>query len=257
MTRLIIIGEIEGFDRVLYESTAKWDGFSLSVVTDGKAQFEISIDSIDSIEQAPDAIRVAQEQIERFILSAEWTLGCELKYTIHDIDTSGFASSEELLALKEQLKFCDFASAEIPPKPIPAALPQIPLEAERWIRIWIESGKLNEYVEEQLRRHYLIIEELWQDNDQNFDAKQIADKNNIELIRHFISHESCDNRKVVALIEKELPSAVVMLNGKKHVRFNRTIEHRNYIARYESKAREIARILVNNKMRQLGIVSSV
>jgi hypothetical protein len=257
MAQIKIIGEIEGFDRVLYESVAKWDGFSLSVVTDGKAQFQISIDNIDSIEQTPDAIRIAQEKIERFTLSAEWATGCELKYTIHNIDTSDFASTEELLVLKEQLRLCDFATAEIPPKPIPAALPQIPLEAERWIRTWIESTKLNDYVEEQLRRHYLIIEELWQDNHQIFDASQRADKKSIKLIRHFVSHESCKDPEVVALIENDLPSAVVMLNGAKHVRFNRTTEHRNYIARFEVKAREIARALVDRKMRQLGVVSSV
>lgn len=257
MAQIKIIGEIEGFDSVLYESTAIWGGFRLSVITNGKAQFEVSIDNIDSVEQIPSATRHAQGQIERFILSAEWALGSELKYIIHNIDTSEIAASEDLPSLNEQLKLGDYVAVEISPKPIPASLPQIPLEAERWIQIWLESKKLNGYVEEQLRRHYLIIEELWQDGHQVFDSSQRADKKSIKLIRHFVSHESCSNPEVVALIENDLPSAVVMPNGIKHVRFNRTIEHRNYIARFEVKARDMARVLVNNKISQLGIVSSV
>ena len=68
MGQVKIIGEIEGFDRVLYDSTAKWEGFCLSIIEDSKAEFQISIDGIETTEKIPDTVQTAREQIERFIL---------------------------------------------------------------------------------------------------------------------------------------------------------------------------------------------
>lgn len=109
----------------------------------------------------------------------------------------------------------DYVTLGISPKCIPDTLPQIPLEAKRWIQIWTESTKLHDYVEEQLRRHYLIIEELWQENHQILDASQKAEKLNIKLIRDFVSHASCINPEVVSLVEKKLPSAVADVEREK------------------------------------------
>ncbi|MDX5370944.1 MAG: hypothetical protein LPK18_00695 [Pseudomonadaceae bacterium] len=257
MGQVKIIGEIEGFDRVLYDSTAKWEGFCLSVIEDGKAEFQISTDGIDTIEQIPDTIKSAREQVERFILAVEWAFGHELSYKIKSIETPPFISEAGLVELKDSLSIVDYAALEIPPKSAPATLPQIPLEAKRLIQIWTESTKFSDYVEEQLRRQYLIIEELWQEHHQVLDANQRAEKRSIKLIRDFVSHASCCSADVVSLVERDLPSAVEMISKVKHVRFKRTIEHRNYISRFEARSRELTRALVDAKIRQLGVVSGV
>lgn len=257
MGQVKIIGEIEGFDRVLYYSTAKWEGFCLSIIEDGKAEFQISTDGIDTIEQIPDTIQTAREQVERFMLAVEWAFGHELSYKIKRIDTQNFIPEAGLAELRAGLNIFDYAAIEIPPKSAPTALPQIPLEAKRWIQIWTESTKFNDYVEEQLRRQYLIIEELWQEHHQALDANQRAEKRNIKSIRDFVSHASCHNVEIVSLVEHDLPSAVEMVSNAKHVRFKRTIEHRNYISKFEVKSRELARALVDSKIRQLGAVSGV
>jgi len=232
MNQVRIIGEIEGFDRILYETTVHWGNFSLSAVHQGKATFEAWADGIERIENTSTAITTLIEQVERFILSVEWSYGHELKYTVKNILAPAFASEEILLEISENLRLKDDAIIKVAPREIPQTIPQIPLEAKRWIHIWVESTKLSDYVEEQLRRQYLIIEELWQELDHTFDPIQRLEKKNIKLIRHFVSHASCNDPEVVALVENDLPSALEMVNGKKQVRFKRTVEHRNYIARF-------------------------
>jgi len=257
MGQVKIIGEIEGFDRVLYNSTTTWEGFCLSIIEDGKAEFQISIDGIDAIEQTPNTVQAAREQVERFMLAVEWAFGHELSYKIINIETQDFISEVGLAELRDGLNISDYAALEIPPKSAPTSIPQIPLEAKRWIQIWTESTEFNDYVEEQLRRQYLIIEELWQEYHQTLDTNQRTEKRNIKLIRDFVSHASCHNAEIVSLVGHELPSAVEMVSGVKHVRFKRTTEHRNYISRFEAKSRELARALADAKIRQLGAVSGV
>ena len=136
-------------------------------------------------------------------------------------------------------------------------MPEVPLGAERWIGIWVEACKLGDYVEEQLRRQYLIIEELWSEFQGGFDAQTRINKKQVKLIRDFVSHANCNNPDIIALVEPDLPSAVVVVNGAKRVTFQRTVEHRNYISRFEVVSRDLARFLVDKKMLQVGKVSGV
>jgi hypothetical protein len=257
MDELKIFGEIEGFDRVLYESTACWSNFTLGVINNGKAPFEAWTNGIDSVEKRAIALNAIIGQIERFILSVEWSFGHLLRYTINNVIGPTFGSEDSLLAIKEKLTIGDHVENTMAPRKVPKVLPQVPVEARRWIHIWLECTKLSDYVEEQLRRQYLIIEELWPELHPTFNSTQKSDKKDIKLIRDFVSHASCGNSDVVSLVERDLPSAVELINGQKHVQFKRTTEHRNYVARFEVKSREIARELVNSKMRQFGIVSRV
>lgn len=136
-------------------------------------------------------------------------------------------------------------------------MPEVPLEAERWVGVWVEAFKLKDYVEEQLRRQYLIIEELWDEFKYSFNDKVRHDKKQVKHIRDFVSHASCHNSDIIALVENDLQSAVVYVNGAKHVAFRRIVEHRNYIAKFEIKSRDLARDLVDKKMNQIGRVSGV
>ncbi len=257
MEKLRLTVEVEGFDRVLYDSSAQWDNFNLSVIDSGKGVFEAWADDIDDIEKVQSAIASLIHQIERFILSIEWAFGCELKYKITKVIAPSFATDANLLEIRERLEMEDQVYAMVAPRKVPESIPQVPLEAKRWIQVWVECTKFSEYVEEQLRRQYLIIEELWQELNQIFDATKREEKRQVKLIRDFVSHASCVNPDVISLIEHDLPSAVQVVNGKKQVSFKRTVEHRNYISRFEVKSREIARSLVDYKMKQLGIVSGV
>ena len=254
MNEVRIIGEIEGFDRVIYESSANWNNFSLSIINNGKAKFETWLSEINTPEEVSDAITLLSAQLQRFLLSVEWQYGHELKCNIEKILEPPFYSGS---VLRDKLTVRDHPIIEVKPRKAPQDIPQIPLEAERWVRIWVECSRFRGYVEERLRRHYLLIEELWQELHHIFNASQRAEKKEIKLIRDFVSHASCDNPDVIVLIESSLPSAVEMVSGKKQVRFQRTDEHRNYIARFETKSSEMARSLVDKKMLQFGIVSRV
>ena len=257
MSDLRLFIEIKGFDRVLYEAPANWENFTLSIVDNGAAIIETWDSGIESIDKLRSSTISLKEKVKRFILCIEWAYGCELKCKILKISAPSFATENNLLEVTENLGMQDEVVHQVAPRSVPEAIPQVPLEAYRWIQTWVEAYKLNEYVEEQLRRQYLIIEELWNELHGIFDAQTKTDKKQVKLIRDFVSHASCDNKDIATLIENDLPSAVQVVNGTKRVAFQRTIEHRNYISRFEVKSREIARMLVDTKMRQFGSVFGV
>ena len=257
MKELRVIGEIEGFDRVLYKSPAQWNKFNLSIINNGKAKFEIWSNKVSNVDDIDSEIIKIKDRIERFKLSIEWAYGHKLKYKILDIIKPSFTKNAELIVVHSRAGFKSEGTATVLPRKVPTIIPQVPLEAKLWIQIWIESTALHGYVEEQLRRQYLIIEELWQELHHIFDENERAEKIKIKLIRDFVSHASCDSHDIVSLIKPHLPSAVQIINGKERVSFNRTIEHRNYISFYEVTSREMARRLVNYKMKQIGVVSNV
>ena len=257
MNELRLIVEIGGFDRVLYKEAAHWDKCTLSMIINSSARFEIWENDIDTPEKLQTAIVQVEEKLKRLILSIEWTYGRELKTKTIKVSAPSFVDEKNILEIVESLKLEDRVSSQFEPRKVPTAIPEVPLEAKRWIDIRVEACKLTEYVEEQLRRQYLIIEELWDEFKSTLDASIHEDKKRVKLIRDFVSHASCDNPKIIALVEPDLPSAVIVINGGKGVSFQRTVEHRNYISRFEVTSREIARSLVDMKMRQFGNVSVV
>lgn len=259
MEQFRLVVEVKGFDRVLYKESAHWDKCILSMI-DGSSRsgiIEIWENDVDTLEKLQAAVVNVKERLERLVLSIEWAYGHELKWEIAKRYVPSLVDKNNILEITESLKIQDQVDLQAAPREAPAAMPQVPLEAKRWIQIWVEACKLGEYVEEQLRRQYLIIEELWNEFHGTFDAQSRADKKQIKLIRDFVSHANCSNQDIVALIEQDLPTAVLVINGVKKVAFQRTVEHRNYISRFEVKSRKIARTLVDMKMRQFGVISGV
>lgn len=130
----------------------------------------------------------------------------------------------------------------------PDKMPSIPLECERWVLTWSEvQGLPQEYVDEQLKREYLILEELWG----NYPASLKDDEQfkKIKLIRDFVSHPSCDNKDIVKLVSQYLPSAIMTYRGKSAVRYERqNIYHRNYVCQYEALAHAFARQLIEQEI---------
>ena len=99
--------------------------------------------------------------------------------------------------IAESIEFWDQPSTQVKPRKVPPVIPEVPLEAERLVVMWKEVNKLGDYVEEQLRRHYLIIEELWDEFQNSFDVVDHTHKEQVKLIRHFVSHAFCCNTRVI------------------------------------------------------------
>jgi hypothetical protein len=257
MKELRFIVEIEGFDRVLYKETAQWDKCTFSMNDTRTAYVEIWEDDIDTPEKLQTAAIQIKEKLRRLVLSIEWAYGRELKIKTIDVHAPSFIDDKNLLDISESLELGDQINLQVEPRNVPMVMPEVPIEAERWIGIWVEAIKLGDYVEEQLRRQYLIIEELWSEFQSSFDAPARADIKRVKLIRDFVSHASCNNADIIGLVEPDLPSAVVIVDGAKTVAFQRTVEHKNYISRFEVVSRELARSLVDIKMRQFGNVCGV
>ncbi len=256
MGELRFVVEIAGLDRVLYEEPAHWEQCLLSMKETSKAHVELWEAGIDTPQDLKSATVRLNEKLHRLVLAFEWAYGRELSIKIIDIRAPSF-DEENIAVVVESINLCDQSSTQVKPRKVPKVMPEVPLEAARWITMWTEAIKLGDYVEEQLRRHYLIIEELWEEFQNTFDTAIRADKKRVKLIRDFVSHDSCGNPKIIALVEPDLPSAVVNVNGKKRVSFLRTVEHRNYVSRFEVISRSLARSLVDMKMQQFGGVSGV
>jgi hypothetical protein len=254
---LRLVVKVERLDRVLYEEVAHWDKCLLSMENASKAHVEMWESGIDNTEDLELALPRIKERLRRLVLALEWNYGRELSVEVITVRAPSFGKVADLTVTDDSIEFESRAHAAVKPRQVPQEMPEVPLGAKRWVAMWTEIMKLGDYVEEQLRRHYLIIEELWDEFQNSFDVAACADKERVKLVRDFVSHASCDNPAVIALVEHDLTSAVIMVNGKKRVAFQRTVEHRNYVSQFEAVSRGLARSLVAMKMQQLGRVTGV
>lgn len=257
MGELRFIVEVRGLDRVLYEEPAHWEKCLLSVVDISTIQVELWERGVDDPQALESAAVLIKQRLRRLLLALGWAYGRELQVRVIKVIAPSYDYHTDHAEIAESIAFGAKAYSEVPPKKAPQQMPEVPLEAERWVVMWVEANKLGDYVEEQLRRHYLIIEELWDEFQNSFAAAAHSDKERVKLVRDFVSHASCRNAHVIALVEPDLPSAVVTVNGKKRVSFARTVEHRNFVSRFEVVARDLARSLAVMKMQQFGRVVAV
>lgn len=259
MEELRLSAEIIGIDRVLYREKARWDKCTLSMKDASSAIVEIWESDIDTHDKLVAAINRVKSRLNRLVLSIEWALGRELYTRNIKIQKPRLSVNADMLeiSVSTRINVTSTAVAEIQPKQVPKLMPEVPIEAERWVKIWVEACKFGDYVEEQIRRHYLIIEELWDEFRGDFDDRCHHSRKQIKLIRDFVSHANCDNKHIIALVEPNLKSAVVYIKGDRRVAFQRTVEHRNYVAQFEAKSRELAHALIDKKMHQFGVVSGV
>lgn len=261
MSELRVAIRLHGLDRVVYDQTAQWDGCSFMSIDASSALVEMWEGNIHDHSEMQSALHSISEKLRRLILALEWTYGHKLKKEVDKTKTitPAFGSAKDLiLEVESAIAISAKVTFDVPPRKIPPHMPEIPVEASRWVTLWVETGKLSEYVEEQLRRHYLIIEELWDELHGALGPKESEQHKRVKLIRDFVSHARCDNKNVITLVESDLPSAVVYdASGNKRVAFDRSIEHRNFVSRFEVVARGLARSLVEMKMQRLGIVRGV
>jgi hypothetical protein len=250
MGTLVINYELSGFDRILYNSPAQWENCTFKMNEKLIASVRIWEEGIESYDELRDSAAKIEWRLKSLILALEWKYGRELKYRIREIIEPPLEN--ENIAVRDITCIEDEVNVDISPQTPPLNMPQAPLQCERWIKTLIEANRLSDFVEEQLKRQYLIIEELWDDFASEYNAEEHKNVKSVKIIRHFVSHESCNDRTIVNFIEPLLPSAIINNGIKKKVRFLRNIEHRNFVAQFEIIAREIARSLIQKKIAQFS-----
>ncbi|MGH8055335.1 MAG: hypothetical protein ACREP4_15600 [Stenotrophomonas sp.] len=237
--------QVRGLTRLLYLPPPQWPGVrfeqgeELDVtlhVTEVGVMLEMDLDALVDSNDA---------RVRQLVLAWELQLGRRL--TLRRIGiTSALSKDDGRAKLEDAVMFLDHCSATIVHAPAPAQMPQVPLAAERWVRTLAETSDFTGYVEEQLRRHYLIIEELWEPYASQFDTDDQAKQTSVRLVRNFVSHAECRSIEVVAFVSGQLNSAVVAGKQPPTVRFDRlSPEHRAFVARHEVESGRIARRLVH------------
>ena len=249
MNRITVTYQFTGFD-ILYNEKPSWDNCDFEMCENGDAILKIWKDfdkgDIDNIYYE------LANRVESF--------GLALKYQCYrNLEWKKIKCEENILQddgiIKETILLSDEVIAETSLKTPPIEMPSVPISCKRWILTYSEAFILDKFVDEQLKRHYLIIEELWKNHLHSKEENEI--KNNICSIRNFVSHPNCDDDKIKKLVSKELPSAIIEKNNKTRACFERdSTEHQNYVARYEVKAREIAKKLIDEKIRYFSANST-
>ena len=236
---------IRGFRRKLYVPLPEWPGCLFEQDENLDVLVRVLEAGVSPDTDFPSAIAASDARVRQLVLAWELRYACPLRITRLNIVWRAFPATDGSVAIGDTVMLRDQSEADIVYAPPPELMPQAPLGAERWIRTFAEAGDFSDYVEEQLRRHYLVIEELWGIYALKFDAADQANRGDIGLIRHFVSHAECKGEKVVQLISAHLSSAVVSGRSKPTVRFDRlSVEHRNFIARYAVDSDRIARKLI-------------
>jgi hypothetical protein len=232
---------IEGLDRCLYSDKATWGGAEFEQDADLSGRL-ILRKEVTSNADAESATAELDEAANQLALALSWRIrrtvtARRIRLQRPSFDGNGEASAHSSLVATDQVE-----GSYGPPKPPPDVMPQIPAEGERLIKTVCEASAFGAFVEEQLRRHQLIIEELADEFESDLPG-QSALLDEIKLVRDFVSHPVCDRPKVVTFIRDHLPSALLPCGTK--VSFHRDDEHRAFVARYEVKARVLAAKLIS------------
>lgn len=142
------------------------------------------------------------------------------------------------------------------PLPLPKKLPSVPIGMERYILTIIQAEERDghkenyeyNYEDEQIKRWFIILEEL-ETNNKSSDAYK-----DIKYARDFVSHSVCHCPKVIAFLKRELPIAVyINPSGREEARFCREDKsHIALVSKYQYKARHWARQLVKQEIEKHG-----
>ena len=253
MNEVRIVVEVKGFNWRLLQEKAVWDNFQFSMPDEENGIIEAWIENIEVAEKVKPALKSLEERITRFVLALELKVCRELKWKVTQTTLPPYLTDNENIQLSDHVELTDKVTCSAAGGAPPSQFPEIPIEAERWVQTLVEACKFHGYVDEVFRREFFIIEELWNEFSLSFSPQERDERKNLKRIRDFISHGLCRNPDVIALVRQGLPQAFHSDNNGEYVRFERNIEHRNFIARFQSKTREFARKLVELKLAQLGL----
>lgn len=253
---LEITYHVSGFQRAVYVPAPEWPGCRFEQGDNLDVALQITETGLLPDTDVGALIAFADLRIRRLVLAWELRYGRRLKLTRRNTVLPSFPQCEASVEIADSAIVSDRSDAEIARAPPPEHMPQVSLGAERWIRTFAEAGDFPDYAEEQLRRHYLIIEELWDTYAARFNAGDQVKREEIKLIRDFVSHVECNRESHVRFISSHLPSAAVTDGVRPTVLFNRLdVEHRSFVGRYVPDAERIGRALIEHAINDLPAIS--
>lgn len=243
---------IRGVRQTVYVPAPEWPGCTFEQADNFDITLRITEAGLTPDTDLGSLIEFVDVRVGQLVLAWELRYGRRLQLTRRNTALPSFPQNGGTAEISDTVMLSDRAEAEIVLAPPPEQMPQVSLRAERWIRTFAEAGDFPDYPEEQLRRHYLIIEELWETYMSTFDADDQAKREDIGLIRHFVSHVECNHEKVVQFISARLSSAVVAGRSRPTVRFDRlSVEHRNFVGRHVPDSERTARELIELAIKDL------
>lgn len=250
-----------------------WPGtssrFEVPVSSPQVGYFTTWVDDVD-----PDSLRISQSEIiqrtKSFVLAMQY------------LGNSGLSATEETLfyisETGEQHKIVDdcdieaiirrargetytYGNLKLPAfscsgsmysstVQFPQNMPSVPLILERHILTVLQAealdSKSEHYADEQLKRWFLIIEELHLTRlDHEYKALKCA--------RNFVSHPTSNSTDTVAFLKRELPSSVYIANGREEACYLRhDLQHKAFVSKYETIARQWAKMLVEKAIASEG-----
>lgn len=142
-------------------------------------------------------------------------------------------------------------SGFLSPAPLPQKMPSVPLILKRHILNIIQAEELDinpeHYEDEQLKRWFLIIEELEA-------QKNVQTYKDLRSARNFVTHPTSNAYETIMFLKKELPSSVYKNScGHEEARYHRDDPtHRAFVSKYETIARRWAKELVEKEILSKG-----
>ncbi len=234
---------LTGLDRDLYSSVPQWPEGSYRGLSDTEGELTLLATGITRPESLALAQAELNERAQKFRLALSYRTGCPLLLKLHradipDVDPTGVMRAHSTVGFSVSVQLTVLPGAP------PDHLPQLPLDSARWVYTLTETHRLGDFPDEVLKRLYLLIEELWPRFSDQASVDQRLIEHEAKLLRDFVSHPRCDGKRVVDFIKTNLPSALVV--GESAVQFDRTnIDHVNFIGRFEPRARDLTKWLVD------------
>jgi len=215
--KLEITYEITGFDRILYSQKPSWENCEFLMEEEGRTSLRVWEDEIYNKDQLQQAKTRLERKVKSFILAMEFALSCPLQYRILHEKRPAIIAEDGTIELIEVVSVRDEAVSSVAPSMPLKEIPALPLECERWVLTLAEAHRFGDYVEEHLKRDYLIIEELWDEFKNKINNVQITQGliDKIRLTRNFVSHQICRDGEVIDHVLNELSSAAWYEEEKK------------------------------------------
>lgn len=242
---------LRGLDRKLYRTPPAWSEGTFLQDDEETGQLVLHVDDIASPEALTSAIAATDQVAERFRIAVARRIGCPLTLRLVKSKEPTF-DPPNVISLRDSAILTDHATCTIVPREPPIAIEQVPEAAARWILTLTEARHFDAFPDEVLKRLYLLIEELKEEHADQLSDEQRAVLPELKWLRDFVSHAVCRNQQLCEFIAEHLPNAVVS-TVPWAVRFDRTsLDHRNFVGRYDPKARSIVNTLLDTAIGRLA-----
>jgi hypothetical protein len=236
---------ISGLDRILYRAPPAWARASFVQSDPERGILTLWSADVSHQDLLPKEIAKLDEIALSFTLALARRFGRQVRHRLVGVKVPAFTTGQGGDLLTSTAFASDEVVDSISPGNVPSSIEQYSTSAERHVRTLSSISEVSQFQDACVKLAYLVIEEL-QSRHQNLlsvDDKDFLRK--CKLVRNFVSHPICDDRKLVAFILSELPSARSNLNPSA-VQFDRTnIEHMNFIGKWEPKLKQLAWKLVD------------